>query len=158
MISRQEHSGEIRGVVIPAIGINLLLPNAAIAEVAGFQEPPETAASSPWLLGEVEWRGCTIPVVAMGSGENPARAALAFSRLKLIVCYAPDGNQAVPYLGLCATGMPHLARFHAEDLLPPVIEMQTPFAAQHLIYEDAPACIPDLDAVAKAVQDLLPDA
>jgi len=151
MISRLQRSDEVRGVVIPSVGVNLLLPNAAIAEVASFQEPTELAESAPWLLGEVQWRGLTIPVVAIGSGANTARAALAFSRLKLIVCYTPGGDEQLPYLGVCATGMPYLARFHPDDLQPPIVEMQLPFTANQLIYEDAPACIPDLDAVAQAI-------
>lgn len=151
MISRLQRSDEVRGVVIPSVGVNLLLPNAAIAEVVSFQEPAETAESVPWLLGDVEWRGQTIPVVAIGSGENTSRMALAFSRLKLIVCYAPSGEEQLPYLGVCATGMPHLARFHADDMEPPIIQVQLPFTARQLIYEGVPACIPDLDAVVQAI-------
>lgn len=151
MSSRLHSLDEVRGVVIPSVGVNLLLPNAAIAEVASFQEPARSAESAPWLLGDVDWRGLTIPVVVIGSGDNIARAVLAFSRLKLIVCYVPSGEERLPYVGVCATGMPHLVRFHPDDMESPIIEMQLPVTAQQLIYEDVPACIPDIDAVAQAI-------
>lgn len=154
MINEQLHSGELRGVIIPSIGVNLLLPNAAIAEVTSLQEPLGAAARAPWLLGDIDWRGQKLPVVALGTGDDPVRSMLAFSRLKLVVCYVPNGNERLPYLGLCSTGMPHLVTCRPADLLPPVIDLDVPFALHQLIHEDTPTCIPNLDAIAEAILGL----
>jgi chemosensory pili system protein ChpC len=46
-------------------GFNMLLPTAVIAEViSGVSATLEKQPAYPWLLGEVNWRGLTLPLIS----------------------------------------------------------------------------------------------
>ena len=56
---------QIASLLIPMIGKPLLVPNVAVAEIVGWEQPEKAEGSPDWLLGEVEWRGVTLPVVSL---------------------------------------------------------------------------------------------
>ncbi len=55
----------VRSLWVPLEGVNLLLPNVAIAEVINYQ-PLDIIQSGPdWLLGSLRWREQSLPIVSM---------------------------------------------------------------------------------------------
>ncbi|MEW8500302.1 MAG: chemotaxis protein CheW, partial [Candidatus Thiodiazotropha taylori] len=56
---------EVRSVLIPLHERQILLPNATVAEVMGYQQPEYAGDELPeWFLGHLAWRGVMIPVVS----------------------------------------------------------------------------------------------
>ncbi|MEW8260599.1 MAG: chemotaxis protein CheW, partial [Candidatus Thiodiazotropha taylori] len=54
---------EVRSVLIPLHERQILLPNATVAEVMGYQQPEYAGDELPeWFLGHLAWRGVMIPV------------------------------------------------------------------------------------------------
>jgi hypothetical protein len=68
-----------------------------------------------------------------------------------VICYAPSGNRALPYVGIVATESPQLARLSPEVLEPAQVPTENPFVLHSLNYAEAPAWIPDMDAIERAV-------
>ena len=62
--SRVYNAQDMRGVLVPVGKHHLLLPNAAVAEVLGFEEPAPENDAPDWLLGRIDWRGWRIPVIS----------------------------------------------------------------------------------------------
>jgi chemosensory pili system protein ChpC len=57
----------VRSLWVPLDGVNLLVPNVAIAEVINYQ-PLDLIQDGPaWLLGTMRWRDQALPVISMES-------------------------------------------------------------------------------------------
>lgn len=154
-MSGTRDQGEVRSVVIPTSAEDLLLPSAAVAEVTAFQDPEPFRSAPDWLLGTVNWRGCRVPLVALGQADAETVELTLAQRSRLIICYTPNGNTALPYLGILARGSPRLARMSAQTLVPLQIEIADPFVLHRLTYQGRPAFIPDMDAIERAVQEAI---
>ena len=146
---------DVRGVVLPTGAWDLLLPNAAVAEVVSYQHPTSYASSPGWLLGAITWRGCSVPLIslAMASAE-PVEVARG-QRARLVVCYTPSGNSALPYVAFLALGPPRLSRFNPQVLEPARVQPENPFVIHGAIFADKPAWIPDMDAIERAVLEAM---
>lgn len=146
---------EVSGVVIPTGAADLLLPNAAVAEVTGYQDPTLLPSAPDWLLGMVTWRGCNVPLVSLRRADVAPEQGAHGQRAYLIICYTPSGNAALPYVGIRADGPPRLARLTAQTLVPAQIEIGNLFVLHGLIHAERPAFIPDMDAVELAVLEAI---
>lgn len=152
----QIESNALRGVVLPVGPSDVLLPNAAVAEVLAYREPAALADAPPWLLGTLEWREREIPVVSLAAAGDPPQSAEPGRRARLAVCFTPDGNPELPYMGLLCVAPPRLARFLPEALEPGEEPPANPFVLHALTFAERPAWIPDLDAIERALLDALP--
>jgi chemosensory pili system protein ChpC len=147
--------GEIRGVLLPLHGGQLLLPNASVSEVAGYHPPNPVADAPEWLLGLLDWRQYQIPVVSFealvetGSAQPTKRARLA-------VCNTLGGNPKRPFIGIVLTSMPHLVKV-TEDVIMPMAKPQDlgPAVKREVMINGEEAWIPDLNALEWQVQEAL---
>ena len=149
-------SDQLRGVVVPTGAVDVLLPNAAVAEVIGYQDPAPYASAPGWLLGALNWRGFALPLVSLTiAGEDPVGVVYG-QRARSVICYTPSGNSALPYVGVAAIGPPRLARLSAKVLEPTQLLVDNPFVLHGLTYAERPAWIPDMDAIERAVLEAMP--
>jgi chemosensory pili system protein ChpC len=146
---------ELRGVVLPLGPADLLLPNVGVAEVLSYRDPEPVVHGPPWLLGRVTWRERSVPLVSLPAAAVPPSPVERGPRARLVVCFTPNGNAALPYLGLLCVGPPRLARFRADNLQPAEPEGENPFVLHTLTYGDRPAWIPNLDALERALLEAL---
>lgn len=141
---------EIRSVMAPVSGGELLLPNATVAEVVGYS-PPDAIDNTPdWLLGTMLWRGWQVPVVSfamlsgMADGEPLDDARICITKSLI-------DNPRMPYLALVTQGYPRLVTI-TEAALTEVPEEELPEAvAGRAIVGDREVWIPDLDDAAQRV-------
>lgn len=109
--------GDIRGVLIPVGGQQLLLPNATVAEIISYRDPAASGEGGPdWLLGDIDWRQRRVPTVALETllgGQYKG-----YTRGRIAVCYSLLEGEERPYLGVVSDGIPHLVRVREEDLEP----------------------------------------
>ncbi len=95
----------IRCMQLPLDGLQILVPNAAVAEVIGYAEPEQPPQGEPGLRGEIHWRGVMVPVISvealcgMPQGEPGPRSRIA-------IIYQPDGDRELPYLGIILRDIP----------------------------------------------------
>jgi len=147
----QRDLGKVRGVVIPAGEADLLLPNAAVAEVVAYQDATPFASAPPWLIGALTWHDRSVPLVSLAAADADARNLAPGHRARSVVCYTPNGNPALPYVGLLAMGPPRLAHFRVQDLTPTDQRPANPLVLFALTYGERSAWIPDMDAIEMAV-------
>jgi chemosensory pili system protein ChpC len=141
------------GVTLPAGSADLLLPNAAVAEILTYHPPTPVPGGPDWLIGNLVWQQRPVPVVSVAAARAAAEGEKTAPgrRTCLVVCYVPSGNRALPYVALLAFGPPHLGRFRPDNLKPAQAEEANPFVLHTLTYAGRPAWIPDMDAIARAV-------
>lgn len=99
----------IRSLWVPLRGFNLLLPNAAVAEIGSYRTPRSFSGMPDWFLGMVRWRGREIPVISFESlcgfecSSNPV-----FSRLMIVNPVRTDST--VANFAIVTAGLPGLVQ------------------------------------------------
>lgn len=108
---------DIRGVLIPVGGQQLLLPNATVAEIIAYRDPVARTEGGPdWLLGDIDWRQRKVPVVALETLLGGQFRG--YTRGRIAICYSLLEGERRPYLGVVSDGIPHLVRVREEDVEP----------------------------------------
>ena len=145
---------EVRSVLIPLHEQQLLLPNAVIAEVIGYQQPEPPEAGKPdWLLGSLVWRGVVIPLVSF-EGMLGGRVVIPGHRGRIMVMNTLGQDQKLTHIGLLVQAIPSLVRVSANNVTPinPEDELD-PLVKQQVELDLNPAAIPDLDEIERQVFD-----
>jgi chemosensory pili system protein ChpC len=83
----------------------MLLPHAVVAEIGNYRVPDGRGDSPDWMLGDINWRGVTIPVISLETlcGE-PAPTNLVYSRLLIMNSVRPGSR--VPFYAIVTAGLP----------------------------------------------------
>jgi chemosensory pili system protein ChpC len=89
---------------LPLDGLQILVPNAAVAEIIGFADP-ESAPDVAGLKGEIHWRGVMVPVISVEELCGKTLAELG-PRSRIAIIYQPDGDADLPYLGIILQDIP----------------------------------------------------
>lgn len=143
----------VRSLWLPLEGINLMLPNVAVAEVINYQ-PLDMVENGPhWLLGVVRWRERELPVIALegicGFGlprqeESP--------RLSVLNSVLPDSD--LPFYVMVTTGIPRLVIADEEALGESVLAgKQFPETVADVVTIGSEnALIPNLEAIQLLVE------
>jgi chemosensory pili system protein ChpC len=141
---------EIRSVLVPLSGVDMLIPNATVAEVVGYSDPEPIPESVEWVLGTVVWHGWQVPVISFSrlieeSGtENQSGA-------RLCIIKALIDNDRMPYMAILAQGHPKLVTV-TEDNLEDIPTESNPIAVSGWVnVEGRQAVIPDLDRLGHLV-------
>ncbi len=143
----QETSVTVRSLWIPLQGLDLLLPNTAVAEISDY-EPPQLLEGAPeWLLGLFPWRGRGVPLLRyerlLGQEvEESSRGA------RVAVVNTLNHNPQLPFIAILARGIPRLQQLRDGMLVErPRGEEDGPVIKARVALEENEALIPDLDAL-----------
>jgi chemosensory pili system protein ChpC len=147
---------EVRGVLLPLRFGQLLLPNASVSEVIGYRDPEPPPEHAPeWLLGIMSWRQYPIPLVSFDSLLGHSDTSIG-ARARIAICNTLNPNPERPLIGILLRSIPHLVRV-IEPLITPAddtgeaVEMM----ARKVRISGQEAWIPDLDALEKALDEIL---
>jgi chemosensory pili system protein ChpC len=147
----QKEVSEIRCVLIPLATSRLLLPNAVVAEVMDFQSPVPREHMPDWYLGDLAWRGTSIPMVSI-EGMWGGSVAVPGQRSRTLVLNTLNGNQDLTHIGLIVQSLPTLVRVSLENLEPSKVSSDLgALISQSVTVNDNLALIPDLDELERRV-------
>lgn len=123
----------------------LLVPYAVVAEVIPFQVPTPIEDAPKWLLGNIEWREASVPLVSFDNIKASEKKNLhiaIFNRL------ADDAK--LDFVGLVIEGIPMMVRFKAKDL---ELVKHTPkeFLSMEILYNKKPGFVPNIEWVEKCI-------
>jgi chemosensory pili system protein ChpC len=145
---------DIRAVVIPLHSGHLLLPNATVAEVIGYEQPTRLDGRPDWMMGTIIWRQQHVPVVSFEETIGRNRGELGH-RAHIVVCNTLNGDRKMPYIGLVATGIPRLLRVQENNLEPidsEPVGRETVLGVARLNGDEV--WIPDLDSLEGMVRQI----
>lgn len=141
-------------VLIPVLGGNLLLPNVSIAEIVDYGQTDAPVDAPAWLLGQLSWRGVTLPLISYDAANGGA-AALPQARRGRIAVLNTSGEQhdALPFLAIVTQGIPRQAKVEEAAL---TLREGSPGPADLSIvaFEGEPARIPNLEYLERLVAGL----
>lgn len=147
--------GRVRSTIIPLDGMELLLPNAVVAEVIDYHKPEEVPNSPNWYLGRYSWRGKLLPVVSFERivGKTLNRV---WERGRIVVLYGlGDKRRLLPYYGLVAQDLPRLSHVGASNIEADKGGISHKLIAANVVVDGGRASIPDVDAVVDVVSRIV---
>ncbi|THB73731.1 MAG: chemotaxis protein CheW [Gammaproteobacteria bacterium] len=144
----------VRCLFIPTVSDNLLIPNAAIAEITNNVDPHPLKGRKKvpeWLLGTFEWREQVVPLIsleAINGEEIPAPTI----NTRIAVLKAHKKITKMPYMAIVTQKIPKLVTIYDEGIehLGEDKEVKK-IEAAHVLASGEPAVIPDLDEIEKMV-------
>jgi len=144
----------VRSLFIPVAGANLVLPNAAVAEVVPYSEPEAVANSPDWLLGKMSWRNQIIPLISFevaAGGAMPGPGA----RSRITVLNGITGNPKLPFYAVLTQDIPRLMKIDNSVIAPGSDSMAATAVLTNVMVNGEPAQIPNLDALETMLQKVV---
>ena len=142
---------ELRTLLAPISGSNILLPGSVVAEVVTFSELAAFAEAPEWLLGELEWSGWQIPVVHFSLLAHTSHDSSVSPRSRILVVKTMTESSSVLHVGFLISGMPRLKTLSIANLAETGSDTE-PCVFSHVTVDEQPAVIPDLDELAKTIE------
>lgn len=136
---------------IPLKNMNLLLPNAAVAEVIGYAEAEPIDGAPPWLLGRLLWRDRAVPLISCESamGLENTRDGNRIAILNTL-----NSNSRVPYIGIIMQDIPSLLRVKQESIEPRTVDHELQSVSAYVTVAGESYIIPDIDELEKRVENV----
>lgn len=137
---------EVRSVLLPLADKTLLLPNAVVAEVIDNQTTEDKPDKQDWYLGDLSWRGVTIPLISMemllgGESASPSPDG------KCVVLNTLTRRKELTHIAFHTQQVPSLVRVSAGNISVTEQEDSSDNILRHVEIQNQTALIPDLDAL-----------
>ncbi len=144
------HDVEIRSVMVPLTGTNLLIPQATVAEIVGYSDPEPVPGAAEWLLGTVLWRGWQVPLISFARLIDQAQAeSVRGARMCITKCLI--NNEKMPYIGILAQEHPRLTTINEDNFSEVSTEGNPIGVAGQATVNDREVLVPDLDRLGHLV-------
>jgi len=143
----------VRSLWVPLEGVNLLVPNVAIAEVINYQPLDLIQEGPEWLLGGLRWRDQVLPVLSMeslcGFGLPQSERGARISVLNSV-----KGGSALKFYAMVTAGIPRLINADADALGDSMLAMKSlpDTVADCIQIGNEEALIPDLEVIQTLVE------
>lgn len=146
---------EVSCMLLPLKDKQLLVPNVSVAEIVPFSHLLTTASSKNWMLGRIQWRGITLPVVCYEM-LNQQTAPAPNPNARFAIINGVGGHHGLPFYALLIQGIPRQQRIQESDLQTVEAMHKGAYDAQAVtIGQDESAMIPDLDSIEEALLNIL---
>ena len=106
---------ELYSLLVPLADDRLIVPRACVAEVVRFSKPTQPAGNKDWMLGNVEWNGRELPVVAF-EGTIDKDVPATTGRTRVVVFNAIAKKLRAGFFGMLTQGFPQLVRVNRQVL------------------------------------------
>jgi len=141
---------EIRSVMVPVTGLDLLLPNATVAEMIGYTNPDPIPEAVDWVLGTILWHGWQVPVVSFSNLIEQAEPE-DLEGARICILKTLIDTDRMPYMAIVTQGHPRLVTV-SEDNFEEVPTESNPIAVAGRAEVDGhEAILPDLDRLGHLV-------
>ncbi|MGI9280522.1 MAG: chemotaxis protein CheW [Endozoicomonas sp.] len=150
------HAGSLKSRLIPMQQKPLLLPASCIADVVDYSRPSGGSQENKWFLGEIDWRGQTVPLISF-ERINGGRFAEFSATARIAVMHSSTGNEQLPFYGMVIQGIPQELDLNAGDiqLVNETDSIAGSAETSRVTVRDIPAAIPDLEQLEQQLSALL---
>lgn len=143
----------VRGLWVPLIGTNLMVPNVTIAEIINYQPLDRIHNGPDWLLGALRWRDQVLPVVSM-------ECLLGFKQpqhergARISVLNSVKGGSSLSFYAMVTAGIPRLIKTDAGTLGKSLLTGKNlpDTVADRVRIGDEEGLIPDLETIQGIVE------
>lgn len=97
----------------------VLLPSSAVAEVVDYAKPNlASGENSPnWYLGDIDWRGLQVPLIALQALNHGAEDAKVIGgQAKIVVVHYSQSSPSKPYWAFISASTPRIYRLEPDEI------------------------------------------
>ncbi len=146
----------IKCVILTLRTENVMIPNAAIAEIISARDTSRVENVPDWYVGKMPWRGVDVPLVSFEAAIGHEVKGLNLNT-QVAVLYAVSKDAKDPYVGLVMSGIPHVSNFSKNQIITDpdsLLEAEShPMVAQKTRINGAAVSILDIDAIESMVNE-----
>lgn len=133
----------------------LVFPNAAIAEIVSIQNIINVANKPGWMLGFIDWRGNSVPLVSVEALGGVRMPSLASGDVKAAVLYSLSDDKKFPFMSILVQGAPKVVNVMPSDLMSNKDEINHPVIEQRVLMFEEDASIVDLDKLEQLIKYIM---
>jgi len=147
---------EIRALMIPIKGGNLVLPDIAIAQIMSVLQPAPIDDAPPWFLGMVTWQKQEIPLISFEATTGVTTSGQQQFSQAVVIKVLGD-NESLPCYGIVISDIPHPVRIIGETISPSgdVADVAATISCNVQV-DGEDAMIPDLDVLESMIKEHMP--
>lgn len=150
-----EQPDQIKCVLLTINNEKLVLPNTAVAEIVPIRNIINVANKPVWMLGYLDWRGNSVPLVSFEALGGVHMPSLASGDVKAAVVYAIGDNKDFSYMSLLMQGAPQVVKVTATDLIATHEATQNPAVDQKLMINNEPVSLVNLEKLESVIQEVM---
>ena len=141
----------IRCMQLPLLGLQVLMPNSAVAEIIGYSEPELEYKGSEWLDGMISWRGEFIPVISLEK-MCQSDSVEPGPRSRIAVIYNLNKDPDFVYLGIIMQDIPRAYLAEPDRMQEVVVTQDCTYLQCKADIMNDQLMIPDMDAIMRDVK------
>jgi chemosensory pili system protein ChpC len=150
-----ELSAQLKCVLLKVNEDTLVLPNAAIAEIVPIRNIINVANKPDWMLGYLDWRGNSVPLVSFESLGGVRMPSLASGDVKAAVMYSISDDKAFPFISILVQGAPKVVTVDSSCVIANKEEIHHPAIEQKVMLREDDASVVDLDKLEQLVKYIM---
>lgn len=146
---------QIKCIVLKTNSDELLLPNAAVAEIVPIRNIINVANKPSWMLGYLDWRGNSVPLVsfeAMGGARMPS---LASGEIKAAMMFSISDDKDFPYMSILINGSPTIVNVNEADIVQNKEEIAHPAIENKIMLSKGNYSIMNLEKLENIIKSIM---
>lgn len=148
-------SEQIKCVILKINDDELLMPNASVAEIVPIKNIINVANKPGWMLGYLDWRGHSVPLISFEAMGNVRMPSLATGKVKAAVLFSIGDDANFPYISILVQGSPTAVNVKAEDLVSNKDEITHPAIEDKVIMADGTYSIMNIEKLESIVKKVM---
>ncbi|MCW9013808.1 MAG: chemotaxis protein CheW [Gammaproteobacteria bacterium] len=148
-------SAQIKCVLLNINNDKLVLPNAAVAEIVPIRNIINVANKPGWMLGYLDWRGNSVPLVSFEAMGGVRMPSLASGDVKAVVIYAIGEDKDFPFMSFLMQGAPQVVNISATDVIAAGEASQNPAVDQKLLIKDEEVSLVNLETLESIIKEVM---
>jgi len=133
----------------------LLIPNASLVEIVPIRNIINVANKPKWILGYLDWKGNSIPLVSIETMGGVHMPSLASGDVKAVVVYAQGGDKTLPFISFLVQGVPNIVNVFETDLETLEEKVENPVISHHVKLKDEQVSLLDFEKLETVVKSVL---
>ncbi len=146
---------QIKCVVLKINGDQLLMPNAAIAEIVPIRNIINVANKPGWMLGYLDWRGNSVPLVSFEALGGVRMPSLATGNVKAAVLFSVGEDKNFPFVSILMQDAPTVVNVKSSDLVTNKDEITHPAIDSKVMMADGNYSVMDLEKLELIIKKIM---
>ena len=110
-----------------------MLPNSALVEIVPVRNIINVANKPRWMLGYLDWRGNSVPLVAFETMDGVRMPSLANLDVRAAVVYAIGDDKKIPFMAFLVQGVPQVVNVTADEIEVDAMSVTHPAVSQKIL-------------------------
>ena len=148
-------SEEIKCVILKINGDELLMPNASVAEIVPIKNIINVANKPGWMLGYLDWRGHSVPLISFEAMGNVRMPSLATGSVKAAILFSIGEDSNLPFLSILMQDAPTVVNVKEEDIISNKEEITHPAIEDKVMMADGTYSIVNIEKLESIVRQVM---